>query len=93
MNRYHWNAVLGAACCLFALVLLLVWIPADVASGVIEQVSATTWPEGLQAHFDEVQTTATDLLAALEAGDAAAAGPLATDLYDMLHEIAMGVME
>ena len=38
MNRYHWNAVLGTACCLFALVLLLVWIPADVASGVIEQV-------------------------------------------------------
>ena len=66
---------------------------AATVSGVIDQVSATTWPEGLQAHFDEVQTTATDLLAALEAGDAAAAGPLATDLYDMLHEIAMGVME
>ena len=57
MNRYHWNAVLGAACCLFALVLLLVWIPADVASGVIEQVrrqvvigdalAPTVWSTGI----------------------------------------------
>lgn len=38
MNRFHWNAVLGGACCLFALTTLLLWIPSDVASGVIEKV-------------------------------------------------------
>lgn len=62
-------------------------------SGLLEQVDATTWPEGLQAHFDEVRATATDLLAALEAGDTAAAGPLAADLHDMLHEMEMSVTE
>lgn len=66
---------------------------AATVSGLIEQVDASTWPEGLQAHFDEVRSTATDLLAALEAGDAAAAGPLAADLHDMLHEMEMGLME
>ena len=30
--------MLGGACCLFALVLLMAWIPSDVASGVIEKV-------------------------------------------------------
>lgn len=66
---------------------------AATVSGLLEQVDATTWPEGLQAHIDEVRATATDLLAALEAGDTAAAGTLATDLHDMLHEMEMGLME
>ena len=38
MNRHHWNAVLGGACGLFALTVLLLWIPSDVTSGVVEQV-------------------------------------------------------
>ncbi len=38
MNRHHWNAAIGVACCLFALGTLIVWIPVNVESGVIEQV-------------------------------------------------------
>ena len=66
---------------------------AATVSGLIEQIDATPWPEGLQAHMDEVRMTATELLAALEAGDATAASPLAADLHDMLHEMEMGVKE
>lgn len=66
---------------------------AATVSGLLEQVDAGMWPEGLQAHFEEVRSTATELLAALEAGDAAAAGPLAAELHDMLHEMEMAVQE
>ena len=66
---------------------------ATTVSGLLEQVDATTWPEGWQAHMDEVRMAATELLAALEAGDATAASPLAADLHDMLHEMEMGVKE
>lgn len=66
---------------------------AATVSGLIERIDATTWPEGLQPHMDEVRMAATELLAALEAGDATAASPLAADLHDMLHEMEMGVQE
>lgn len=42
MNRYHWNTILGLACVAFALLTLLIWIPHDVESGVIEQVRSQT---------------------------------------------------
>ena len=59
MTRLHWNAVLGLACGLFALLTLTLWIPSDVASGVIEKVrrqvvigdamAPTVWAIGIGA--------------------------------------------
>lgn len=42
MTRVHWNIALGLGCLAFALLTLLVWIPASVESGVVEQVRSQT---------------------------------------------------
>jgi hypothetical protein len=42
VNNLRWNLVLGIGCVVFALVTLLVWIPADIESGLIEQVRRQT---------------------------------------------------
>ena len=59
MSRHHWNTILGLACLAFALLTLMVWIPKDVESGVIEHVrrqtvigdamAPTVWAVGLAA--------------------------------------------
>jgi len=62
-------------------------------SDLLDLLKTTPWPQGLQEHIEEMRATATDLLAALEAGDAATAAPLAADLHAILHEMEKVVKE
>ena len=60
---------------------------------LLERVNAAPWPVELEAMIGEVKTKAQALHTALESADMTAAGSLAIELHDLLHEIEMHATE
>mgnify|MGYP005837393653 CR=1 FL=1 len=56
---------------------------------LLEQVNTFTWPAELETAIAEIKLSAEALRSAIENGDLDAAGPLATKLHDLLHELEM----
>lgn len=57
-------------------------------AALIQALDDPAWPEALQPEIAEIRRLAGELQAALDSDDLAAAAPLATQLHDLLHDLA-----
>ncbi|HQY92208.1 copper chaperone PCu(A)C [Caldilinea sp.] len=60
---------------------------------LMEQVNGVSWPVELEESIGTMKMKAEMLRGAIEGDDMAAAGPLAAELHDLLHEIEMHATE